>query len=159
MRFPHFAALAAVGAIALAACGSGGGSYSSSAPTKSVAAAPIASASNVSVKTAMTSLGSVLVDQNGKTLYGFTSDANGTPTCAGACASAWPPLTVSSATVPAGLDTKVFSVVSRSDGTHQLKAGKWPLYRFSGDAAPGDTNGQASEGFFVVNPTGALHKS
>ena len=35
-----------------------------------------------------------------------------------------------------------------------LKAGAWPLYRFAGDAAPGDTNGQGSGGvWFVVGPT------
>ena len=61
-------------------------------------------------------------------------------------------------TVPAGLDTKIFSVVARPDGTHQLVAGKWPLYTFSGDTNPGDTNGEGSEGFFVVTPTGGLNK-
>jgi predicted lipoprotein with Yx(FWY)xxD motif len=53
----------------------------------------------------------------------------------------------------------VFTVVTRADGTHQLQAGKWPLYTFAGDAAPGDVNGQGSAGvWFAVNPAGGLIK-
>jgi predicted lipoprotein with Yx(FWY)xxD motif len=49
--------------------------------------------------------------------------------------------------------------VSRPDGSHQLKAGKWPLYRFAGDAAPGDVNGQGTAGvWYVVIPNGSLNK-
>src|SRR4051812_35721915 len=106
MRFPRFVALGAFGAIALAACGSGA-SYSSSSPTpKSVAAAPIANSSSMAASTGHSSLGDVLVDANGMTLYGLTKDGNGTPTCVGACATAWPPLTVNGSTVPARLDAK-----------------------------------------------------
>jgi len=37
--------------------------------------------------------------------------------------------------------------------------GKWPLYRFAGDAAPGDTNGQGSGGsWFVIGTNGKLIK-
>jgi predicted lipoprotein with Yx(FWY)xxD motif len=160
MRIPHLVAATAIGALALAACGSGG-SYSSSSP----AAAPpppasVANATHATVSTGQTALGDVLVDANGMTLYGRTSDTQGVPSCDGACATAWPPVTVSTATLPSGLDAKVFSVVTRTDGTHQLRAGKWPLYRYAGDAAPGDTNGQGSGGvWFVVTPSGALHKS
>ena len=84
----------------------------------------------------------MLVDDGGLTLYGFTKDADGHPTCEGDCAEAWPPLLVDGPELPAGLDPAVFSVVERPDGGFQLKAGKWPLYRFAGDAAPGETNGQ-----------------
>lgn len=107
-----------------------------------------------------TELGDVMVDESGMTLYGFTKDADGTPTCQGDCADAWPPLTVDSAELPEGLDPAVFSVVERPDGAFQLKAGTWPLYRFAGDAAPGDTNGQGSGGvWFVVDPAGGLNKT
>jgi predicted lipoprotein with Yx(FWY)xxD motif len=152
MRFPYLVAATALGAIALAACGSGGSYGSSSVAT-------IATPGTVAVKTANTSLGKVLVDAKGLTLYGLTQDSNGTPTCVEACANAWPPLTVNGTNLPAQLDAKIFSVVSRPDGSHQLEAGKWPLYRFVGDAAPGDTNGEGSAGmFFVVTPSGTLRK-
>ena len=108
---------------------------------------------------ATTSLGDVMVDADGMTLYAFTKDADGTPTCNDKCAEAWPPVIVDSAELPAGLDANIFSVVDRADGSHQLKAGKWPLYHFAGDAAPGDVNGQGSGGvWFVLDPAAKLIK-
>ncbi len=116
-------------------------------------------ASETPVAVGATDLGDVLVDQAGLSLYGFLDDADGQPTCEGACADAWPPLLVDSADLPAGLDSAVFSVVERPDGNFQLKAGKWPLYLFAGDAAPGDTNGQGSgEVWFLATPDGGLIK-
>ena len=106
-----------------------------------------------------TPLGVALTDADGFTLYGFTNDGDGQPTCNDACANAWPPLLVDGDTLPEGLDAAVFSVVQRDDGSHQLKAGKWPLYRFAGDDEPGQTNGQGSgDVWFVVNPDGSLKK-
>ena len=156
MRINHLVAAATFGAIALAACGSGSYSSGSAAPKP---AAPIATTTTgAAITTGDTALGKVLVDSNGRTLYGFTNESAGTPTCVGACATTWPPLTVNNAGLPAGLDAKLFSIVTRPDGSHQLRAGKWPLYRFAGDAAPGDVNGQGTAGFFVVMPNGSLNK-
>lgn len=145
-------------ALALAACGGG---YDSDEPSTAAdgsdaAAAPEATA-DAPVGQGDTGLGTVLVDAEGLTLYGLTDDTDGVSTCDGACADAWPPLTVDGPDLPAGLDSGVFSVVERSDGTFQLKAGDWPLYRFAGDAAPGDTNGQGSGGvWFAAAPDGSL---
>ena len=112
------------------------------------------------VQVAPTDLGDAMVDAGGLTLYGFTKDGDGHPTCAGDCADAWPPLLVDGPDLPAGLDPAIFSVVERDDGGFQLKAGKWPLYRFAGDGAPGETNGQGSgDVWFVVNPLGGLIKN
>ncbi len=96
------------------------------------------------VSVADTSLGEALVDADGLTLYGFLDDADAIPTCNDACADAWPPVLLDSAELPADLDPEVFSVAERADGSFQLVAGIWPLYRFAGDAAPGDVNGQGS---------------
>ncbi|MEM8904107.1 MAG: hypothetical protein AAGF02_10425, partial [Actinomycetota bacterium] len=109
------------------------------------------------VTAAETELGEVLVDADGLTLYGFTEDVDGVPTCADACADAWPPVIIEGTEVPAGLDPEVFSVIRREDGDWQLLAGIWPLYRFAGDAAPGDVNGQNSgDVWFAATPTGGL---
>jgi predicted lipoprotein with Yx(FWY)xxD motif len=106
-----------------------------------------------------TPLGVALTDADGLTLYGFTNDVDGHPTCNDACADAWPPLLVDGSTLPEGLDSAVFSIVERDDGTFQLKAGKWPLYRFAGDDEPFETNGQGSgDVWFVVNPDGSLKR-
>ena len=160
MKIRSFVAATALGAIGLAACGSGGG-YNAPAAAPSTASSSATTAAPVAaVTTRGSSLGNVLVDAKQLTLYGLTDDNSGMPTCVDACATAWPPETVNGATLPAGLDPAIFSVVTRPDGTHQLKAGKWPLYRFAGDAAPGDVNGQGTGGvWFVVTPTGGLHKT
>src|SRR5262245_3819909 len=89
MRFPRMLAVAAVGAIALAACGSSG--YKSGSHAAPAAAAqPAAQAARVAVMTGKTALGTVLVDGNGLTLYGRTTDTNGMSSCTGSCASVWP---------------------------------------------------------------------
>ena len=104
-----------------------------------------------------TTLGEVLVDAAGLSLYGFLDDVDGEPACYDACADAWPPVLVDGAELPAGLDDGVFSVAARTDGTHQLRAGAWPLYLFAGDAAPGDVNGQDAGGvWFLAAPDGSL---
>jgi predicted lipoprotein with Yx(FWY)xxD motif len=69
-------------------------------------------------------------------------------------------VTVDGTSLPAAIGAKIFSIVSRPDGSHQVKAGKWPLYRFARDAAAVDVNGQGTGGvWFVVAPTGTLRKS
>jgi predicted lipoprotein with Yx(FWY)xxD motif len=121
-------------------------------------AAPAAEASAAtSVQLADSPLGQILVDAEGNTLYGFTNDVDGIPSCVDDCAEAWPPLLVDSAELPAGLDPALYSVAERPDGTFQLVAGMWPLYWFSGDAAAGETNGQGTGGvWFAVAPDGSL---
>ncbi|MEE8600183.1 hypothetical protein [Euzebya tangerina] len=109
------------------------------------------------VSTGDTDLGPVLVDADGLTLYGFTNDVDGQPTCEDDCADAWPPVIMDSAELPEGLDAEVFSVVERPDGSFQLSAGVWPLYTFAGDGAPGDVNGQGSgDVWFAATPEGGL---
>lgn len=111
-----------------------------------------------SVQVAETSLGEVLVDGDGLTLYAFTQDGDGVPTCTGDCATTWPALLVEGEpTIHDPLDPATFSTVDGAEGGTQLKAGAWPLYRFSGDSAPGDVNGQGSGGvWFAVAPDGTL---
>jgi predicted lipoprotein with Yx(FWY)xxD motif len=128
------------------------------APTET-SAAPAAEAAPL-LGVADNELGQLLADANGRTLYGFTKDADGNPTCVDGCANAWPPVVVDDSldlsTLP---DSAEFSIVDRPDGSKQLKAGKWPLYYFSGDTAPGEVNGQGSGGiWFVVAPDATLIK-
>ncbi|MEM9608012.1 MAG: hypothetical protein AAGA99_11370, partial [Actinomycetota bacterium] len=134
-----------------------GGLIREGAEAEAEAAAPAAEEITAPVTTAQTELGEALVDADGLTLYGFLEDVDATPTCAGACADAWPPVIIEGTEVPAGLDPEVFSVVRREDGDWQLVAGIWPLYTFAGDAAPGDVNGQGSgDTWFVATPEGGL---
>jgi predicted lipoprotein with Yx(FWY)xxD motif len=146
----------------IAACGGGGASPSAAAPSEAPAASePAASepaASDATVALAETALGTVLVDAEGRTLYGFTQDTDGTSVCYDDCATAWPPLLAEGdATVGDGLDAALLTTVERTDGTQQLKYGDWPLYYFAADAAAGDTNGQnVNDVWFVIGADGAL---
>jgi predicted lipoprotein with Yx(FWY)xxD motif len=46
---------------------------------------------------------------------------------------------------------------TRPDGTKQMTVNCWPIYTFSGDKAPGDTNGQGVGGtWYAVSPEGKL---
>jgi predicted lipoprotein with Yx(FWY)xxD motif len=135
---------------------SGGYGYPAEAPDESDAPA----ASDAAVVIAEIELGNIMTDADGLTVYGFTKDVDGSSTCNDACAGAWPPVIVDAAFDVSSLPAEgSFSVVERDDGTTQLKAGKWPLYTFSGDAGPGDTNGQGSgDVWFVVAEDAALIK-
>lgn len=119
------------------------------APADDTAAGP--------VQTVDSDLGEVLADSEGFTLYGFTEDTGGTPSCYDECAGLWPPVTVDGDEVPEGLDPEVFSLTERDDGEQQLVAGDWPLYLYAQDQNAGDTNGQDVGGvWFAVSPDGEL---
>jgi predicted lipoprotein with Yx(FWY)xxD motif len=136
------------------------------APTSTAPAAPAAPAPSspaptaaILAKSATSSLGTIVVDGAGRTLYGFSQDAMGTSTCNNGCAQVWPPVVVKSPLEVSGLNKSLFSTVKRADGSEQLKMGSWPLYYFAGDAGPGDANGQGTNGFFTIGVNGKLIKS
>jgi predicted lipoprotein with Yx(FWY)xxD motif len=118
------------------------------------APAPEAAPAAPSIQLLETGLGAVITDAQGFTLYLFTKDAEGgVPTCVDGCATAWPPAIVTDPIVVGpGLDPALVSTVETINGL-QLKIGKWPLYRYAGDTAPGETGGQGSgDVWFVVGP-------
>jgi predicted lipoprotein with Yx(FWY)xxD motif len=129
-------ALLPVAALILAAAGCGGGS---SGP----ASAAVPSATGELLSAQATSLGTILVGGNGRTVYEFANDKNGASTCTGACTANWP-FVPAPASLPASLPgvTGRLGTTTRSDGARQLTVGAHPLYNFVGDSAPGQTNGQ-----------------
>jgi hypothetical protein len=55
------------------------------------------------------------------------------------------------------VDNSKVGTITRSDGTTQVTYNGHPLYYFSGDKAPGDTNGQGVGGnWFTISPSGDL---
>ncbi len=118
--------------------------------------ADAAGGEEVTVELASTSLGDVLVDGDGMTLYMFDSDSGGTSTCYDDCATAWPPLLVEGdPVVGEGLDESLIGTVARDDGTMQVVYGDWPLYLWQNDAEPGDVTGQAvGDVWWVVGADG-----
>jgi predicted lipoprotein with Yx(FWY)xxD motif len=102
-----------------------------------------------------TDLGLYLTDTAGKTLYYFTKDTAGTSACTGSCLATWPAFSADPVTAPSVLKPSDFSAVSRADGTKQTAFMGRPLYSYSGDAKPGDVNGQGFGGFwYVANVSG-----
>ncbi|MHB8625663.1 MAG: hypothetical protein ACYDBJ_07025 [Aggregatilineales bacterium] len=90
-------------------------------------------------------LGSILVGQNGMTVYTFAKDTPGVSNCTDKCATAWPPLTVKTADalVPGVNLPGKFDTLKRADGSLQVTYNGMPLYYFSQDNAIGDTTGEA----------------
>ena len=150
----RFLALAAAAAALLSACGGGDGGNAVESPA---AGDTLPAQSGAQISSAETSLGEVLVDPSGLTLYAFTDDVDSVSTCFDQCATAWPAVDGTLAASPA-LGALEFDAVDRPDGSTQLRLnGRWPLYTFAGDAAPGDVNGQGSGGaWFALAPDGSL---
>ncbi len=100
-------------------------------------------------------LGTYLVNQTGFTFYYFMNDkpGKGMSACTGQCIKLWPPFYAENITVPATLNKTDFTDVNRTDKMEQLAFKGWPLYYYSGDKKPGDTNGQGIGNlWYVVNP-------
>ena len=159
--------------LAAAACSSASSSSSaapSAAPpaTSAVPSATSPAASSggtsatggVTIQTAHTSLGTVLTDGKGITVYLFEADTTTKPTCYGACAAAWPPVLAAGAPAAGpGARASLLGTVKRTDGKTQVTYAGHPLYYFSASTKPGDVSGQGVNGFGAhwdaVRPSGA----
>ena len=132
----------------VAACGGSGTSSTGGAgsSTSSAAAAGV-------VATGSTSLGTVLTNTQGFTLYYFTPEQGSKVVCTGSCATTWPPVTASGGvSAPSGV-TGTFATVTLADGSMEVTYNGWPLHTYAGDSAAGQTNGQGIEGkWFAATP-------
>jgi predicted lipoprotein with Yx(FWY)xxD motif len=131
-------------ALSVAACGSSGDSNTSgsSAPPKTASGQP------ATVGVANENLGRILVNSQGRTLYLFQRDSGTKSTCIGACAIEWPPLRATGKPmVGSGVNASIVATSARSDGKRQVTYNGHPLYLFSGDQQPDDTNGQGVNAF------------
>jgi predicted lipoprotein with Yx(FWY)xxD motif len=122
-------------------------------------AATISGSRAMTVTTAHTRLGSVVVDDRGHTLYLFEKDKRGHSACSGACVSYWPPLLTSAKPVAkAGLKQSLLGTIRRPDGRLQVTYAGHPLYLFFGDRRRGDTNGEGLHDFgaawYALAPSG-----
>lgn len=137
------AAGAAVAVLTLAACSSSANSSTSSGYGSSSGSSGSGTTSGAVVKTRSTSIGTVLTNAKGYTLYWFSIDTPTTSKCTGSCATFWPPVkgpvTAASGTSLSGK----LGTIKRSNGTMQATYDGHPLYTYSGDKAPGQTKGNA----------------
>jgi predicted lipoprotein with Yx(FWY)xxD motif len=130
-----------LGALAIGACGSSTPATPLSPRTASGGAATVGLESDGT-------LGKVLVDSRGRTLYLFQKDSGDMSSCDTACAAAWPPLRASGKPVTGpGLTASKLSTTPRTDGKPQVVYNGHPLYLYSGDTKAGDANGQGLTAF------------
>jgi predicted lipoprotein with Yx(FWY)xxD motif len=154
LTFLAGAAVIPLAALAVAGCGGAGGRGAA------VPAPKTAGGEAATVGVAATRLGKTLVDAEGRTLYLFKKDPSTTSTCAGACASDWPPLrTNGKPTAGSGLNPALVATTKRSDGAPQVTYNGHPLYLYEGDENPGDTDGQGVTAFgapwYALAPAGS----
>lgn len=145
----------AVGAVLLAGCASKGTTGTQSGGGSTSSGTPTVRAQNVGT------MGMVLVDSSGRTLYYLKGESASSIQCTGSCASNWPPLLIASGTKPtagAGVSGNL-ATVKRPDGGIQVTFDGMPLYTFQGDSGPGQASGQGVSNFFVATATGTAVSS
>lgn len=162
---------ASLAVAALAGCSAGapgtgysapGGSAQSTAPSAAPSTAPSTgtaeSASGAALSTtSSSSLGTIVVDAKGMTVYVFDKDTagSGKSSCSGDCLANWPAVTTTSSSPTATGVTGKIGTIAGTNGARQLTLNGSPLYTYAGDKASGDTNGQAVGGtWWVVAPSG-----
>ncbi len=159
----------------LAACGSSsatsGSSYgntSSNAPTPTpttgaAASTPTSATAGAVLHTASATVNgktvTLLTDAKGMTLYYFQPDTATTSACTGGCASLWPPY-LSSVAPAKGTLAGTLALQTNANGS-QVTYNGHPLYTYSGDTGPGQTNGEgiAQKWFVATNDLTVLKGS
>jgi predicted lipoprotein with Yx(FWY)xxD motif len=97
-------------------------------------------------------LGKILVDGAGKTLYLYSRDEKGVSNCYDQCEARWPILRPTAGAAPTGAPdiNGTLGTISRKDGTSQVTYNGIPLYYFTPDEKAGDTKGQAVGGVWWI---------
>jgi predicted lipoprotein with Yx(FWY)xxD motif len=154
----RIASAALVAAVALVATGSG------------VAGARVATTPHVTktptVKTKkVATLGTILVNSKGRTLYMFVPDHQKKVTCKGQCAVIWPPLKIKQGQKPTAGGTarqKLLGTDKNPGGGRVVTYNHWPLYTYVTDTKPGQTTGQGVNNsggkWYVLSPSGKVIK-
>ena len=150
-------AAVALVAVVVAACGGSSSGTAGGGSAYGTATLPPKTTTGT-VSTRQTTLGRLLVDANGRTLYLFEKDKDATSSCTGACASIWPPLTAGTAKAGTGVTAAGLATTKRSDGKKEITYAGHPLYTYAGDQKPGDVTGQGLDQFgaewYVLAPDG-----
>ena len=122
-------------------------------PAVTTTQAPTASTPTLVTTSEHATLGTIVVDAAGYTLYTWDRDTTSTSGCTGGCAGTWPPVLVPDGTptpIPAEGITATLASSARPDSGNQLTLGGKPLYRYAADSAPGDAQGDGVGGVWHV---------
>jgi predicted lipoprotein with Yx(FWY)xxD motif len=88
----------------------------------------------------------ILANRNQLTAYVFDADQNGTSSCYGGCASAWPAILLQTGDTVAA----PFGTTTRKDGSQQITYQGRPIYLYFADKNPGETNGDGLDGVWHI---------
>ncbi|MET7617213.1 hypothetical protein [Streptomyces sp. NPDC005408] len=134
--------------LGLAACGDGSAGATGTSGSSGTAASAVKDPSTV--KIADSSLGKILVDGKGRTLYLFTADGKNTNSmkCDAQCLKLWPPME-GKPKAGAGADAKLINTTDVAGKTQATYAGH-PLYYYAPDKAAGDVKGQGIDKVWYV---------
>ena len=112
-----------------------------------------------------TSLGNVIVDSSGFTLYRFSKDSGKQNMClkTSECSTTWPALETSGQpTVGPGLKASLVSMIALPGGKRQVTYAGHPLYRYAAGTERGETSYAGVKQFggtwFAVSASGATVK-
>jgi predicted lipoprotein with Yx(FWY)xxD motif len=119
-------------------------------------AVAVAAPARTQVSARSTTLGSVLVDSRGHTLYVFDLDRGTKSSCVGACTASWHAFLTSGKPVALhGVSAAKLGRAKRASGKFQVTFMGHPLYFFVGDKKAGDVRGASIAHWAAFSPTGA----
>jgi len=93
-------------------------------------------------------VGGMLVNTAGMTLYTFDNDTagSGKSACNGPCAGLWPPVVAEADAKPEG----DLTIITRDDGSKQWAYKGKPVYTWVKDSKPGDVTGDGVNGVWHI---------
>ncbi len=108
-----------------------------------IPAAQARTQSGAKVQLQSTSVGMILVNKRGFTLYMFARDTRNHNSCVAikGCSAVWPALLTSGKPVAgSGVKASLLGTIKLSGGKQQVTYAGHPLYTYVGDARPGSTS-------------------
>ena len=98
-------------------------------------------------------VGKILTDSKGMTLYYFSKDTKDNSVCLDGCKDAWPIFYKENLNLGNGLNKEDFATITRTDGSMQTTYKGWPLYYFASDNAADEIKGEGvKDVWFVAKP-------
>jgi predicted lipoprotein with Yx(FWY)xxD motif len=143
IRFSMGAVLAAASIATLALVGSMVGVAAAQGGRAQVRLATIAAAKPAKIELRNTSLGQVLANARGFTLYAFSRDAKDRDKCASTrgCIQVWPvAATHGKPSAGPGVKASMLGAITLAGGGQQVTYAGHPLYMYSQDSGPGQTD-------------------
>ena len=120
-----------------------------------LAGSALAASPRAHVSLRSTSLGSVLVDSRGHTLYAFDLDKATKSACKGVCLSEWHPFLTSGKPLATGVSAAKLGMAKQANGSFQVMFSGHLLYFFAGDTKAGQVRGASITHWAALSKTGA----